>query len=558
MSLKVVDQITDYLKVAIPDLFNPVTQLIYRICKVTSAGANGNTIKGSLTELSKPARVEPFTIISSDLMVGQEYMPDVLDTVLSVFSAYYLQAIALDTEVNGIKVAKYLDKFSPSRSADNVDIIDETIVSTVGTAAQLGLLDPMSMVGKEEYHGVERYGSYSASELEVDPPYLNSKNYYFSLPFRSNKITLEASNNTPFKMPSEILAEKMAEKAIPNAVSDATINNVIDDIAKNRREGIEIRQKITQVNSNLKTASNATNPDQALIAQYQAELQRLHNDSRVNREKQGILSDRLKKLTDAQIEDQVGRTKDLRTAKINEAKERVKQRTQNEYNKKIIEDTAIREIKDASNQAVGKVLNVTLTLDGKRVTIPVTVRLIAVPASPERVGSIMAGKKMDQDFASRWKRWRAGRIEFFKDLILCQDLIDEHKKRLMEDDGGVLMAIEQRKTQQTKASIANEDLSIADATNIFIISKDVEKIIEKTIGGKLSSPGVRNKIFAQTYGMIFVVIDKAYERIIIYTRGVAMPATFSFRDLRNKTRNSSDGGVMDLLRQLSMGNPPTF
>ena len=38
MSLKVVDQITDYLKVAIPDLFNPVTQLIYRICKVTSAG----------------------------------------------------------------------------------------------------------------------------------------------------------------------------------------------------------------------------------------------------------------------------------------------------------------------------------------------------------------------------------------------------------------------------------------------------------------------------------------------------------------------------------------
>ena len=37
-----------------------------------------------------------------------------------------------------------------------------------------------------------------------------------------------------------------------------------------------------------------------------------------------------------------------------------------------------------------------------------------------------------------------------------------------------------------------------------------------------------------------------------------MPATFSVRDLRNKTRNSSDGGVMDLLRQLSMGNPPTF
>ena len=131
----------------------------------------------------------------------------------------------------------------------------------------------------------------------------------------------------------------------------------------------------------------------------------------------------------------------------------------------------------------------------------------------------------------------------------------------MEDDGGVLMAIEKRKSAQTKASLANNELSIADATNIFIISREVEKIIEKTLGGKLSSAITRNKIFNQTYGMIIVVIDKAYERAVIYTRGVAMPSTFSFRELKNRARGNgggSDAGIVELLKQLQVGNPISF
>ena len=186
MSLtKTIGEVGSYLRRTVPDLFNPVTSLVYRIYKVASAGANGNTISGSLTEISKSARVEPFTIISSDLMVGQDYMHDVLDSVLSVFSAYYLQAIALDTEIEGVKVGKYLDKFSPSRSADGTDVLDTAITGGVSTAFTLGLIDSKGSSSTEAF--MHPY------ELEVDPPYLQTKNYFFSLPFRSNAITLEAT-----------------------------------------------------------------------------------------------------------------------------------------------------------------------------------------------------------------------------------------------------------------------------------------------------------------------------------------------------------------------------
>lgn len=962
MSLtKTIGEVGSYLRRTVPDLFNPVTSLVYRIYKVASAGANGNTISGSLTEISKSARVEPFTIISSDLMVGQDYMHDVLDSVLSVFSAYYLQAIALDTEIEGVKVGKYLDKFSPSRSADGTDVLDTAITGGVSTAFTLGLIDSKGSSSTEAF--MHPY------ELEVDPPYLQTKNYFFSLPFRSNAITLEATavsldeltnrdknilkkasrdaakiafsdyesthkGNTDisqgdFETAFLTLGEKLYNKANPNFPKDADVfakTNIFKDAllsntsviskyfeegGKNKgvdeqpinesaffsefnssiqefnenppspRQPLEVpaaEETITPSNDNTEelsaagetaangagksntngqnaaNASSAANNNQATAtaanaassnnaannqgtataantansnnqqSQQQVDEQRrrelyalkdeaymrvgdhriwekdnkvdsaikkyiqtkeftdkidkelkgfdsdtkdriiqatianmvtpllsqdkslgakdnlkinpslfdaalksamdreslngntsprndlfnaykltdvyskmrpdglsktavdatnkkmfdkflnmsdserkefftamsknldkeykindfsdvgkdirytpIYKESEINtyKEHADLLEASRKKIEDSLITLQATRDAGVRqdyerdregkiiqdangnskliTRKMNNAElkqldglietrkmqlnhqmgliknandsirymasvnaqakqnamkvvqasqaKRIEEAIKNEYNQQTINDQGLQEIKDSSNQVVGKLLNVSINIQGRKVTIPVTVRLIAVPATPERVGSIMAGKSLDQSFGARWKRWRAGRIEFFKDLILCQDLIDEHKKRLMEDDGGVLMAIEKRKSAQTKASLANNELSIADATNIFIISREVEKIIEKTLGGKLSSAITRNKIFNQTYGMIIVVIDKAYERAVIYTRGVAMPSTFSFRELKNRARGNgggSDAGIVELLKQLQVGNPISF
>lgn len=922
MSLtKTIGEVGSYLRRTVPDLFNPVTSLVYRIYKVASAGANGNTISGSLTEISKSARVEPFTIISSDLMVGQDYMHDVLDSVLSVFSAYYLQAIALDTEIEGVKVGKYLDKFSPSRSADGTDVLDTAITGGVSTAFTLGLIDSKGSSSTEAF--MHPY------ELEVDPPYLQTKNYFFSLPFRSNAITLEATavsleangkrdkaiafvkdriknsvasylyidddklkaqvvekfnklvNDNPgvFK---DIVNDKgltldqkknvidaMIKDNVPRAVNAVNSDKFISDNAFNQyvKENLEnikyyfktreqtettpppeapSAPEVTSTpevgsasaasstatpnnNNNQQTQPGATTPnnnnsqqtqpntatsntnnnqqaqptdeerleaelgalkevakadayrqykddriyrnanidevidkymhdkdfqekiehltkgfnretkaqivrdticnlmphmlattnkkgDNEIIitdARFDAAIHRaikaadqkipspvldsafrlpsdiyskmrpdglsktavdnankkmfdkflnmsdserkefftamsknlnkerkindfsdigkdirytpIYKESEINTYKEhvdlleasrkkiednliglqsslssGYITDRgidgkliSRPITDAerkqieglietrkmQLNHQMGLIKNandsirymasvnaqakqnaMKVVQASQAK-RIEEAIKNEYNQQTINDQGLQEIKDSSNQVVGKLLNVSINIQGRKVTIPVTVRLIAVPATPERVGSIMAGKSLDQSFGARWKRWRAGRIEFFKDLILCQDLIDEHKKRLMEDDGGVLMAIEKRKSAQTKASLANNELSIADATNIFIISREVEKIIEKTLGGKLSSAITRNKIFNQTYGMIIVVIDKAYERAVIYTRGVAMPSTFSFRELKNRARGNgggSDAGIVELLKQLQVGNPISF
>jgi hypothetical protein len=70
----------------------------------------------SLAEVSKLTRVEPLTILSKDLL-NLEYMPDVQSTLLNIFSAYYLQAVNIMTNVRDVEVIRLLDRLNPDRDS---------------------------------------------------------------------------------------------------------------------------------------------------------------------------------------------------------------------------------------------------------------------------------------------------------------------------------------------------------------------------------------------------------------------------------------------------------
>lgn len=43
-------------------------------------------------------------------------LPDVLQSLQSIFSGYYLQALAISTNIGKINVVKHLDKLNPNRN----------------------------------------------------------------------------------------------------------------------------------------------------------------------------------------------------------------------------------------------------------------------------------------------------------------------------------------------------------------------------------------------------------------------------------------------------------
>jgi len=68
----------------------------------------------SLNTVTKLTRVEPLTIISNDL-IHSEIMPDVTSATLNLFSAYYMQAVAVLTKLNNVQIVKTLDRLNPDR-----------------------------------------------------------------------------------------------------------------------------------------------------------------------------------------------------------------------------------------------------------------------------------------------------------------------------------------------------------------------------------------------------------------------------------------------------------
>lgn len=233
------------------------------------------------------------------------------------------------------------------------------------------------------------------------------------------------------------------------------------------------------------------------------------------------------------------------------------------------ESGASKVLTETANLAVGKLLDVKIALsagpatgdkgkkEDKVVSIPVSVRLSPTLMAVNSVASLLARHGDQREFSERLHAWKSGRIGFWKDLVFCQDLIDEERKALMNDKDGVYSEIVRRANNTKKYGLLSGAPSLVSASNIFLISEEVAKQVERQLGGKLSNALIREKAFNSTYAMFIVVLDRDFERVTFYARGIAQGANFAVREIQ--ASNKSKGpDILDVLKALKLGNAPSF
>lgn len=215
-------------------------------------------------------------------------------------------------------------------------------------------------------------------------------------------------------------------------------------------------------------------------------------------------------------------------------------------------------ISEAINLSVGRMLEVTVSAsDNRKATFPIMVRLISTIVDSKILVHILGDNSRDVTLKERFHSWRAGQIEFWRDLVLCQDLIDEHRRALIEDKSGSYDEILRRRRNNNTAAIMSMTPSVANASNMMVISKATAKQLEADIGGRLTDYQKRQQIFASTYLMILVVVDPQWEQITFYHRGISVPTEVSAREL--KTANKGSGpDVAEILKAYTMGNQITI
>lgn len=227
---------------------------------------------------------------------------------------------------------------------------------------------------------------------------------------------------------------------------------------------------------------------------------------------------------------------------------------------------------EAANLSVGKLLRVTLNYascippsDAKadrqpkdtRGTININVRLLTSLIPNETISNILVSKKEDMEVVERWHAYRSGRITFINDLIFCQDVIDEYKRSALLDESGTMAEILRRVNNAKKFGILTANPSLVASSNLFVISEEVARNIEVDLGGKLSNPHIREKAFASTYAMIIAVINRDWQRVTFYTRGIAGSTDVSVKDMKSAGKDKG-ADIMEALKQFNMGMPAAF
>ncbi|WP_396190427.1 hypothetical protein [Flavobacterium sp.] len=109
----------------------------------------------SIVDVAKIARVEPITLISSNLS-GTKELYNVLHGVLNIYAAYHLQAVSLlGTQIYDSRILKILDKTNPDRD-----------VKTFLAAGQL--------VGESQSITAESYKTMSLTDCKFGLPFAQS------------------------------------------------------------------------------------------------------------------------------------------------------------------------------------------------------------------------------------------------------------------------------------------------------------------------------------------------------------------------------------------------
>lgn len=393
----------------------------------------------SLIRFSKATRVEPIAMIDQRA-AHLPYMGDIMQSLTSIFSGYYLQAIAVACNVGKVQTLRLLDALNPSRD--------------VGAAAANSLAEAINSSTVKHKHNVDL---------------LSMESYRFGLPMPGAEISLEARKSSALQKATDAMI--FAPKGHKAQAGADIINPAMDE-------------------------ATAKNLDHSVM------------------------------------DDKSGKFK----ASVNVSK-------------------GIKAASESVNLSVGKLLEVTINSDGSEATFPIAVRLIATIVAAPILVHILGDGVRDSTFRERWHLYKAGQLQFWKDIVLCQDMIDAHKKALLKDTSGAYDEILARRAGNSAVSAITGSPSVGTASNIMVITSQTAKELELEIGGKLKDPRTREKVFNQTYIMLMVVVDPEWEQVTVYHRGIALPSEIAVKELKNINKGSGPD-IGDILKAYQLGMTP--
>lgn len=218
---------------------------------------------------------------------------------------------------------------------------------------------------------------------------------------------------------------------------------------------------------------------------------------------------------------------------------------------------SLNSLRENTNLSVGKMLEVSVIIDDKTFKIPVNVRLHTIPVPTVAMESILSAGTQDRSTKERYYEMKAGNLRFLKDFIGVSDLLDAHRKKVLKDPTGLYLKSLADKRGNTIAGFLSGKPSVASASQINIITEETSIALERAMGIKLSTSRGRAVMEANSSQMLLVVVDRDYNQVTIYHRGVEGATTMSVDSMKNAGKGNGPD-IMKMFEMYKQTKAPTF
>lgn len=213
------------------------------------------------------------------------------------------------------------------------------------------------------------------------------------------------------------------------------------------------------------------------------------------------------------------------------------------------------DVQKHSNLAVGKIIEVPLSLDGKSgsMTISAVINPQVIQMDfMQRVLEAFIGK--DQSFIGRFQRyWKTGEIKSFAEYALSLDIIEEDRALRLEDPDGIYNMVKRNRSRGLLSSFLADTKPMNIASHMIVTTDEGRRDLERAMRGKITRYADREKFFKATGTMIFTSVNTVRETVSFFQRGVESYGTYSFDSIKSASKDPGHTDISSILKEFRQG-----
>lgn len=193
----------------------------------------------------------------------------------------------------------------------------------------------------------------------------------------------------------------------------------------------------------------------------------------------------------------------------------------------------------------------------KTVQIPITVKSHIIVTDTKNILNMLKPNSKDKTLWYRFNEYRAGAITF-RELVMCDDIIEEYKQSRLKDKDGLMEMLESRKTNSMqRAFLGTNMVGYERNYNMLILTTDEKPLFDKHVNGDITNEKNKQKLLSEAYSLSLTLVDEDYERVNIYTRDIRGSSDIGFKVL-NKRKNNDGSELGEILKSLLLSKPMSF